>query len=288
MASNLLADALRRLGQLKEATATGGSTTTAIVAKFTDTAKFPYEDDAFKEGVLFVIRDAAGAAPEGQYQRISAYASDTGTFTVDTAFTAVIAALDTIGWSDTVYPVETMLSLASRALASLNEIALVDTSITTASGQTEYTLPVALKNQTPTRIEIRSDDTAGDYLWYDLHGWYIVPAAAGSTGLLVFQVEPDYSKALKVWYQAVHPVLTAYNSLVHETVHPELAVAMLVERALEWRNSALNGTDTFLLQRWNDAKNETRLMKAEHPIWQPPVAGKPLIFSQDGMIDNIR
>lgn len=269
-ASNLLQDALRRLGRLHEVTATGGSTTTAVVDKFTDMVKFPYEDDFCKEGTLFVIRTTDALAPQGQYQRISAYASDTGTITVDTAFTAVIAALDTIGWDDGVYPIETMLSLASRALAALGKIALVDASITTAASQTEYTYPVALKGAAPLWVQIQSKTTdANDNQWYPLGGYHIVPAAAGSTGLIVFDVQPAASRNLKVWYLAIHPALTAYNSEVHETVHPELAVAMLVERALEWRNTAINGTDTFLIQRWNDAKNETRLMATKHPIWTP-------------------
>jgi len=288
-ASNLIQDALRRLGQFHEELVSSGSATTAVVDKFSDTVKFPYEDEEWKEGTLFVIRTTDAAAPQGQYQRISAYTSDTGTFTIDTALTAVIGALDTIGWCGTVYPIQTLLSLASRGLASLGEIALPDTSITTAASQTEYTYPVALKGGSPLRIQIQGITTdANDNQWYDLGGWYITPAAAGTTGLIVFNLQPTADRNLKVWYRAIHPALTVYNSEVHETVHPELAVAILVERALEWRNTTINGTDDFLLRRWTDAKTEKQLMEVRHPIWSPPVMGQPLIFSQVGMINGIR
>jgi len=67
----------------------------------------------------------------------------------------------------------------------------------------------------------------------------------------------------------VHPTLTAYSSAVAEVIDPELATALLVEKALEWQNSRLQGGDDFLLQRWNDQKQQVVEARANFPIWKP-------------------
>jgi hypothetical protein len=235
------------LGQLEVTTATGGSVSTAIDTKLAD----KYDDDGLLGGTLFVIRDAAGAgaAPQGEAQRISANVQDTQTITVDTNFTAAIATGDTIGIAKNVYPLNTLIELANRALANLGTIQLIDTSITTTVDTDDYALPVALKYK-PVRVQI-SDAQLDEYA--DIPSWYITPAAAGSTGRITFPFELPANRTIKLWYEAEHPRLSTMSDIVSETLHSELVNALLVEKALQWQNDRKNGQDTYMLQRLNKA-----------------------------------
>ncbi len=81
----------REVSRLVSGTATGGTTTTII-----DTAGLNRytETDALK-GAIAYIKAAGGAAPEGQWRWITAFAPATDTLTVDRAFTATVEAGDT-------------------------------------------------------------------------------------------------------------------------------------------------------------------------------------------------
>ncbi len=146
---DVMTDVLQDLGALNITTTTGASSTTAIVdSKIID----EFEDDEFNLGWMFVIRTSDGLAPQGEYQQITDYVGSTGTFTVNT-FTANVDAGDTIGYCNTEYPLRLMFERLNTARRSekIGDIVMVDTSITTVAGQTEYTLPVALKRK-PFRV----------------------------------------------------------------------------------------------------------------------------------------
>ena len=101
--SNLLVGAFQGLGQMTIGNkATGGSTTTVVDSTQANTAR----DNAWKNGAMFITRDAGGAsaAPEGQFQRISAFTNSSGTFTVETAFSTAVAAGDIYGYTSPYYP----------------------------------------------------------------------------------------------------------------------------------------------------------------------------------------
>jgi len=240
----ILRKAYLALGQLEVTTATGGSTTTAIDTKLGDN----YGDEDLLNSTLMVLRDAegAGAAPEGEAQNISAYVASTNTMTVDTAFTIAVAAGDTIGIARNVYPLRTMIEIVNDALAGMGTIQLVDASITTTAEET-YALPVALKYK-PIRVQISTSD-GGDYS--ELTNYYVTPAAAGSTGLLVFPSDLPSGRTLKIWYEAEHPRLSTMSDKLNETIHSEYATALVVDRALDYQVKRTAGTDNFLLQALN-------------------------------------
>ena len=163
--SNMLQGVYKALGQLRVSTATGGSTTTIVDTKRVGTAN----DDDFRNGVAFVVRDAGGAsaAPEGEFNRISAYVDSTGTFTVDTAYTAAPASGDTYAWANQQYPIYEMIQAMNDGLRLLGDVPLVDTTtLDTAAAQTEYAAAVAWKRRRPYRIDIqgRTGD-ADDNQW---------------------------------------------------------------------------------------------------------------------------
>jgi len=279
--SNLLQGMFKELGQLTVSKATGGSTTTVVDTTILNR----YADDAMKEGAMFVVRDAGGAnaAPEGQFQRISAYVDSTTTFTVDTALTVAVASGDTYGWASPRYPLQTMIEMANDALRGLGDVSLIDTTtLDTAAAQTEYTASVAWKRARPYRVDIQTIlNDSNDNRWIETKAWEWIPAAAGSTGLLVFNFQPIASRDIRVWYKGPHGLLNAYSDVVNEAIDPELAVIAGALKAAEWQNSRTQGSDQFLLQKINKLENILMQRKAETPITRVKRQSKLLVVGPD-------
>jgi len=274
---DVFVDVLQDLGVLNITTTTGASSKIALVdSKIAAT----YEDDEFNEGWAFCIRTSDGLAPQGEYVRISDYDGVTGTFTVDT-FSANVDAGDTIGFINDEYPLRLMLERLNSALRTekIGDLVLVDTSITTVSGQTEYTLPLALKRR-PFRVEIQTSTTSGDYEYVQIYGWRHVPAAAGLTGKLVLSANPDAGKILRVWYRGQHPTLSTYSSVIDETIPPEIVRYALLVEMMSWLNSREEGENDHVKEEWN--KYESLLKEAlnrwDRPFSQRNIRGIELII----------
>ena len=266
--SNLLQDMYKELGQLNVSVATGGTPTTVVDSKLVNR----YGDDDWKEGSLFVVRDAAGAgaSPEGKFERVSAYANSTGTFTIASITNSTVSG-DTFGFASEFYPLYNMIELANDGLRSLGDVTLVDTTtLEVVANQTEYAAAVAWKRRKPTRIDIqgRTGD-ANDNQWYPLDAWEYIPAGAGTAGLIVFRDQLSVGRDLRIWYIAQHPRLSAYSDVVNEAIHPELATWAGVTKALAWQKKRLGqGADDTIVQALNEARVEFERAKAEHPIYR--------------------
>lgn len=278
--SNAIVSALTRIGQLNISKATGGSTTTIV-----DTTIDPenQEDDAYKNGIAVVIRDALGAsaAPEEQFNRISAYVADTGTFTVDTAFTIAVASGDTYGYTSPNYNLNDMTRLVNESLQELGDMPNTDTTtLSTLAGDTEYAAAVAWKRRQPYRIDVQgSTSDAQDNQWIPINNWDWVPAGAGSTGLIIFNDHMLASRKIRVWYQDRHPIVNAFSDKINERIDPELMARALVFQIRNWEVERDDGGDKTLLQKWNKAKQELNEMKIERPIEKPDRKGRLLILN---------
>lgn len=262
--SKLLQDAYKSLGQLQVAKAKGGGDSTILDSKLAEGSK----DDDWNGGTVIVIQ-AGGSAPEGEFARVTDYTASTGTISM-TPLTAAVQNNDVYGLAGPHYPLRDMIELANAALRELGDIPLVDTSLTTAEQQTEYTCATAWKRRPPFRIDIQTrTEHASDHGWQTIYWWQYIPATAGATGLLVFDRQLEPGRSLRVWYQDGHPRVNEYSDVIYEGIAPALAAAALVEMALRWKVSQIEGENIFMLQRWNDAKNELERMKAIYPIWKP-------------------
>jgi len=268
--SNLLFDAIDDgLGKMTVVTATGGSTTTGQDSN----ANGVYGDDtdALQNGTLFVRRDAggAGAAPEGQFQRISAY--DGTTITVDTAFTAAIAAGDTLGIANPSFPIRKCIESANRAVQGFGRIPLVDTStITPAVNTTEYTWAIDWKYSRPFRIDIQGrTGVSTDNQWYKISDYEVQPALPGSAGKIIFNQYLPVGNLIRVWYWGIHPTLNAYNDPVNEAIHPTLARAALTELLAGWYYKQSEG-EPIWREIWNNAKNDLVNAREMYPIGYMP------------------
>lgn len=285
--SNLLWDAYTLLGQAHTTQATGGTTLTALDSKLVGEGK----NDDWNNGVLFVLRDAGGAsaAPEGEFQRVSDYADNTGTFTVDTAFSAAIASGDRIGYTTPRWSLYEMKELVNLALSELGDLDFVDTTtLDTADDQTEYAASVTWKRTPPKRVDVQTvDDDTNDNRWYEIKDWEYVPAAGGSTGLIIFPYQLIADYGIRVWYIGAHPELNAYSDVVDERIHPSVARWATVVQALKTMNARTQGDEESIKMDLMDARQELDNALNKHPIWKVPRKSKLFTYPQSTTIETI-
>lgn len=235
--SELLRDVYDALGRqvAQGLVATGGSTTTIVDT----TLKDDYQDDHFKNYYAFVVRDAggAGAAPQNEFQLVSAYNATTKTLTTGT-FTAAIAASDEIMLTKpNPFPLADVKRLCNSALWELGEIPNKDTSITFDESTYSYTLPSTIRKR-PEEIWYLPTD-ADQY--EKLADWDVIPNTAGSNWTLYVDSPPD-GTAL-ILYNGLHPRLSAYNDSVSEAIPPPLAKAVCAWYIARWHS---NSDETWL------------------------------------------
>lgn len=252
--THLLQQGFRKLRNTRISTATGGSTTTIVDSKLIDYLGDSNEDDILNGGTVILIKDAGGAsaAPEGEIRYIDDYTSATGTITF-TAMTAAPAAGDTYMLVSRDFPLYDMLEVVNDALAYLGQVAPTpDTSLTTVVSQTEYTLPIAM--QGAQLLNVTYQDSGNDRN-IPIDGWYVKPATAGSTGVLVI---PDIGAAetLEVTYLAAHPKVSVYSDYISKAVYPDVAVRSFVAHAWEWLNHNSGSADDLSRQTEDRAWNQ--------------------------------
>lgn len=267
----------RETGWSIDCLATGGSTTTII-----DTNTVYSTTNALAGGTAVVVRDAGGAnaTPEGEFSRITSFDSGTKTWTLTSTLTSAVGAGDSILLATPKVKLPQMIQAINDGLANLGTISLVDESITLVGGTYTYALPVGLK------IKRLLDVQVSDGVLYRSIKNYVqdFPAAPAATGLLQFRELP-YVDTLKIIYEGVHPTLNAYNSTVSETIQEELAVAAAMDKVLTWLVSKRGDSalGTFVIQRWNDAKQTLQMQKADKPILHAKSAAR---FFVAGMPNN--
>lgn len=261
--TDLLQKSFRSLGMANTGVATGGSTTTVV-----DSAQASrWEGDVWKNGCIFIIRTTDGLAPQGEFKRISSYNNSAVTFTTDT-FSAAVGAGDTYMFVDNTYPYLDMIELANDGLISLDMLDLTDiTTITMAASQKEYAGAVAWKRSKPWKIEraTSSDTNAND--WIEITDWDYSSAAAGSTPLIIFKQQYPYdTSVVKIHYKDLHPRVSLYSDKIREEVHPELATAAVIVKALEWYDRQNSGQDEAIRQTLSDARNELDRKRIMFPV----------------------
>lgn len=277
--TKLLQDAWYKLGQLRRWKVTGGSQTTVINTSWAGVEEPVFEDDdpALIYGTVIVLKDTAGAAPEGEFGMITDYDSSSQTITMDSLTTGV-AANDRVGIATPFFPLEDMIELATIALQRLGDLEIPDTSLLGVAGQTEYTLPAAV-NRRPIQVNRQTVQASGNNQWTPVSGWDVIPPATiGGQWTLVLPANSiPASYTLQVIYSGVHPKLTAYDSPILETIHPELATAALVAEAYQWYNNQVGGSNEYYLQRENKAIQDLESALVRYPIQhiQQQVKGFP-------------
>ncbi|MCP4143164.1 MAG: hypothetical protein GY755_23235, partial [Chloroflexi bacterium] len=122
--SNLIQDGVSTLGRVgsRIILATGGSTTTAIDTKLNSIEPdYRDDDETLVRGTLIVTRTTDGLAPQGEFQRITAYSETSAQITMD-AVSAAVGAGDTCRIIHSQFKLEEIIELANQALVDLGDI----------------------------------------------------------------------------------------------------------------------------------------------------------------------
>lgn len=273
--SNLLLDVAVQMGLAEEPfLATSGSTTTLIEnTLYGDLEEQPPEDFALGY-TAFVEYDAggAGAAPQGQYQRVTNYNETAFQFTTD-AFTAAVATGDRIVVVNNQVPLQQMILLANEVLSDYGRQDLTDTSLTTAANQTEYTLPAGITKENLYDVRIQSVLTdSNDNRWNPI-AFDVIPGAAGTQRTLVINQYPE-GYDLMLYYRDYHARLTVYNSTISENLpYPQIKAALRF-KITDWFNNKNEGDNEYWVAADRKAAGLFDLAKAENPKRAAPIKNK--------------
>jgi hypothetical protein len=271
---NLLQNTATRLGNgfYFRGTATGGTPTTLI-----DTGISDHSDDELVQGTIILTRDAGGlsASPEGKVGVITAYDSTSRTITFTPTFTDAPAAGDDYMVVYSSYPLNELYKQANLALRDIGKIALWDTSITGVNGQSEYAFPVTMKSEEPVSVWLQ-DHTVATNPFFQVYDYYIRPAAAGSTGKLVFYSPLDAIYTVGITYKSFHPDVYNYSDIIHEMVDTNMLEIMLAMDVIRWIGLSDDNKDLYTTL---DAEL-SELKKTSRP-WKPYHTNKLLVYARN-------
>jgi hypothetical protein len=269
----------RELGIVAEGEVTAGSTITLI-----DTVNLTQPDDYWNGGVAWILEDnaGAGAAPEGEWARITDFDNATNKITMG-ILSAATGAGDRYAVGKKRYPLDILIQKANQALQDLGKITITDTtSVDTAANQTEITLPAAIDFDNLREVWLQTqtgdaDDNRWDLL--DKDKWYVQKTATGTQDLLVFRYQLPTSRDLKLVYIDKHPQLYDYNDKVDESVDIVRLIYEAAARCIMWRRQKVGSMDPTLPAQLRDLQNKAAKAEAMHPIPLPPKPPKLLIVS---------
>jgi len=266
--SRLLQGVYFELGQLNYSVATGGTTATVVDS----TMGGQGANDSWNNCALFITKDAGGlgAAPEGEFKLVTGFTDATGTFTLDSAFSAAVGAGDVYAYSQPRWPLYQAIQGVNHALGNLGDMVLVDQStLKIESGKTEYVCGVDWKFAgPPLRIDIeqnRSDPN--DQGWITVRDWEYEPATVDEAGKIIFKRQYNTDHYCRVWYRAPHPYVSAHADLISENIHPEVIKWGSVVELLKWMNERTQGEESGVVKGLNDARSEYENAIRRHPVF---------------------
>lgn len=282
LTTNLVQNILSELGQVDPHfglfEATGGSATTFINTNFGNFEN-PPEQDVFKNYLAIVV-SAGGTSPEGKWSVCSGY--------TDTDYTGTIATVtDAIASGDVImlakqdkFPLQQILFAINRGLEYLGDVPQnADTSLSTVSGQTEYSIPVGVKRGLKqVWIEVGEDITE----WMQIHDRRNELTAGGTPSVLYL---PDWISGytIRLVYDGPHPKVTAYNSEINEYIHPKVATCAAILKLLEWYNRRDENQDSESYFLWLENEYRTKHLPfalAENPIQKTARGPKYSVFNK--------
>lgn len=267
---------------VREGTATGGSTTTIV-----DTNDRDEPDDYWNNGTAWVIYDGAGAsaAPEGEYSVISDFVNSTSTLTLRTTLTAAVAATDRYALADKRIPLNILEQSVNRALQDMGKVVLTDTtSLDTADNQTEYTLPAAAGHDLrEVWIESNKDD-ADDNRWQRIYNWTVEKTATGTANTLIFPTQWASGYDVKLVYVDYHPELYSASDELDESVPIERIIYKAAFHALS--HLYMRDASESVLKERDRYEQLARDHEIKSPLKLPQRTGKLIIPLRGPMKDE--
>src|SRR3990167_4318150 len=133
----------------------------------------------------------------------------------------------------------------------------------------------------------RTGTSADNPGWVVLHGWGIDFSTESAATNIIFPRYLPAGRDIRILYERDHYTVTASTHLIDRRIHPELAIASLVDKMYEYRNSRSRGAQDFDIQRWNDAKSQLAEARVRWPIWHPKKRARTLRIEGEGMRDSL-
>ena len=281
----MVLDSCKKVGIVNISNSTAGTVTTVIDSALSQDTS----DDDFNGGTIFMIRSTgASTSIDGQFRKIADYEAGTGTFTLGSSILSSGPNPTTYGYTTPEFKHELLVQMANDALQAVGDLVFIDkNTLVSSAAVNEYQMEIAWKRARPMRIDIQGDvsSTASRNSWRSVSDFEYEPASAGSTaGRIIFDDYLPTGRKIRIWYETPHAEVWVSSAAIDERVHPELAVALMVERMYEYRNSRNRGSVAFDLQRWNDAKIQAQTARVLYPVWRPRRKSK--ILELDGSGDR--
>jgi len=258
------ARALEALQEGVTSAASGGNTTLVdsqlVVRGFTD-------DDFFNGGTL--LYQPATAANRGS-RLVADYTGATGTLTLAAALADTPAQGARYGVLTRRYPRELLSGKINEALAELGDVPTVDTaSLTTASDQLEYNLPVAARRDL--RQVWLARQTAAPWEWERQLRVRAEPGTGlGAVGVLLFPEAPRAGYKLKLVYLAPHPLVGADADLISDYVSPDWLGLAAAEKLARWRLEGSGADERDLTALLNNLTLRLAQGRRRHPVATAP------------------
>ena len=278
---DLILGATREVGiaELRTTSSAGDTTSAHVVPLRSETA-----DDQFNGGTFFIVSAATSTSIDGQFREITDYVASSGEFRWASSVLAAVPASAGIAYVGTEFRTQLLIELANDSLRALGPLDFVDrATIQTSAVQTAYSGAVAWKYAPPTRIDYLAGvgSTATKPDWQNITGWEYQPSSAGATPLIIFNEQLPITRDVRVWYRDHHHRIEGSTSPIDERIHPELAVASMIEKMYGYRNSRSRGGDAFDVQRWGDAKLRLEQHRVRWPMWRAKKKRKLAIIGRE-------
>ena len=266
---NAVLDLANELAILRVSTATGGSTTTIIDTKRTESV------DAFNGGTAFIITDAGGAsaAPEGEWSRITDWNATSKTATID-AVTAAVASGDTYGFATGAFPLDVLISAINHEIVKYKQPLWDLTSLDITSAQSEYTLPVGIRAENLVGVFESTVDDADDGKWVELN-WHVRAAATGSQHTLVIDTRNvSASNDIGLLYMSNLTPLYLATDVIDDVVPMARILPSAAAHARMIRMSTYGSSNEAELALLRMHREDAQLARLENQVRKPAKRGR--------------
>ena len=223
--THLLQRVYDKLEQTKGLVATANSSTSIVEDTLLSD---DFQDDDLNGSTVFVQYDAAGAgaAPEGEFRNVTDFVSSTKQLTVSPVFSAAVATGDYVLLArGSVFSLNDVKRNCVNALRGLGDVVNVDTSLTTAASQTEYTVPSGVLYSRIVDVQYQYNINDSNDNKYRSIPFKVIPDSSIGGADATIEISQYYSgRTLRVLSVGPHTTLVDYDDPVSIDIHPALAV----------------------------------------------------------------
>jgi hypothetical protein len=266
---DILLQTARALEALQEGTASATSANGSTLVDSQLVVRGFTADDFFNGGTLLFQSTT-------EAQRVSRlvadYAGATGLITLAVQLGVTPAAGARYGVMTRRYPREVMSAKINEALVELGDVPTVDTaSLTTASNQLEYNLPVAARRDL--RQVWLARQLAAPWEWERQLRVRAEPGTGlGAVGVLLFPDQPQLRAGykLKLVYLAPHPRVEFDYDLVSDYVSVDWLGLAAAEKLARWRLEGPGADERDLTALLNNLTLRVAQARRRHPVTGAP------------------